>query len=68
MKGPMLGVRTKHGGQGLGGIEEGSGLNGIVVILVDGDIDKGLLEGVEKGASSGNDGSRHVESDCATVL
>lgn len=62
------GVGTKHGGQGLGGIEEGSGLDGIVVVLVDGDIDKGLPKGVEEGASSGDDGSRHVEFECVTVL
>lgn len=54
-------VRTEHGGEGLCGIEEGRSLDGIVIFGIDGDVDKGLVEGIEEGASGGDGGSRHGE-------
>ena len=50
---------TKDAGQGLGGIEELGGGNGVVIVGVDGDVDEALLEGVDNGAAGGDRGSRH---------
>ena len=48
---------TKHGGQGLGSVEELGGGDGIVLVSVDGNVGEGLLEGVEKSTAGRN--SRH---------
>lgn len=50
---------TEDGRQGLGSVEELSGGNGIVLLLVDGDVDKRLAEGLDNGAAGGDDGSGH---------
>ena len=53
--------RTKHGSQGLSGIEELGRRDGIVLLGIDRDIDKGTLEGREQGGSLGYDGSGHAD-------
>ena len=43
--------RTEQGGQGLSSFQELAGSYGIVVLLVDGHIGEGFLEGVEEGSA-----------------
>lgn len=45
---------TKKAHQGLGGLEELSGRDGVVIGGVNWDVREGLLDGVEPGTSSGN--------------
>ena len=55
-------LRTKDGGQGLGGIEELGGGNGIVLLGIDRDSGEGLLEGLDNSAAGGDDRSRHDDN------
>lgn len=59
---PHLGRRsisTKHGGQGLGGLEELGGGDGVAIGGVNWDGGEGRLEGVEVGASLGDLSGSH---------
>lgn len=55
----MLLQLTKHGGQGLGSIEELGSSNGIAILGINGHVHKGLLEGVDDGGADGDIKSRH---------
>lgn len=50
---------TENGRQRLRRLEELGGRHGIAVGLVNRDVDKGLLEGLDDGAAGGDDRSRH---------
>lgn len=53
---PLAGRAQRHteeGGERLGGIEELAGVDGVVIGGVNGDVDEGLLDGVEEGHGGG---------------
>lgn len=50
---------TKHGGQGLGSIEEFGGRDSVVVLGIDRNIDEGTPEGREQRSSLGHGWGRH---------
>lgn len=56
----MLGLRTKDGYQRLGSIEELGRRDGIVLVGIDGDIDKRLPESLDDGAAGGDCWTGHV--------
>lgn len=52
--------RTENGGQRFGSVEELGGRNGIVLVSVDWNIDKGPFKGLHDGATGRDNGSRHA--------
>lgn len=53
-------VRTEKGGEGLSGLEEFRGVDGILLVLVDSNVNKGALDGVEEVGHCGGGGWRLV--------
>lgn len=51
---------TKDGGEGLGSLKEFGGVDGIVLVLVDGDVNKGALDCVKEVGHCGGGGLRLV--------
>ena len=51
---------TEHRGEGFGRLEEGIGGDGIVLLRVDGHVDEGPLEGVDKRAARRNRRGHHL--------
>lgn len=60
------GSHTEDGDQRLSGSEELGRGDGIVLVRVDGDVGKGLLEGVDDGAAGGNSWAGHVDDGCVS--
>lgn len=54
------GVRTEEGGEGLSGLEEFRGVDGILLVLVDGHVNEGALDCVEEVRHCGGGGWRLV--------
>lgn len=54
-------ICTEHGGQGLGSIKKFGGGDGIGPFSINGDIDKGLLEGIDDGTAGRDGRSRHCK-------
>lgn len=55
-EGTDAGIRTEDHGQGLGGLEELRGRDGIAVGGVDGDVGEGALEELQDGPAGGDSG------------
>lgn len=51
---------TKEGGEGLGGLEEFGGVDGILLVLVDSNVNEGALDCVEEVGHCGGGGWRLV--------
>lgn len=51
---------TKEGGEGLSGLEEFGGVDGILLVLVDGNVNEGALDCVEEVGHYGGGGLRLV--------